>query len=183
MKKITSGFTIVELLIVIVVIAVLAAISIVAYNGIQNRAENSKTVQAVSAWAKAMQLYKVDKGVYPANNSCLGGTNTYTNDFNGVCWGTDTSAGAVWRVQTAFLTEMASYLGSPPEPSRINTHSATDQYRGALYYRYGVGAERVYVQLIGAKSQADCPNISGLDSSFGGVARSNGYTCYYSLPQ
>ena len=36
-----SGFTIVELLIVIVVIAVLAAISIVAYNGIQNRAYNS----------------------------------------------------------------------------------------------------------------------------------------------
>jgi prepilin-type N-terminal cleavage/methylation domain-containing protein len=33
-----SGFTIVELLIVIVVIAILAALSVVAYNGIQNRA-------------------------------------------------------------------------------------------------------------------------------------------------
>ena len=33
-----SGFTIVELLIVVVVIAILAAISIVAYAGIQNRA-------------------------------------------------------------------------------------------------------------------------------------------------
>ena len=38
MKKTKSGFTIVELLIVIVVIGILAAITIVAYNGIQSRA-------------------------------------------------------------------------------------------------------------------------------------------------
>ena len=41
MRTSRSGFTIVELLIVIVVIAILAAISIVAYNGIQQRARNA----------------------------------------------------------------------------------------------------------------------------------------------
>lgn len=40
-KKHTRGFTIVELLIVIVVIAILASISVVAYNGIRSRAESS----------------------------------------------------------------------------------------------------------------------------------------------
>lgn len=41
MKRNMSGFTIVELLIVIVVVAILAAISIVAYNGIQVRSKYS----------------------------------------------------------------------------------------------------------------------------------------------
>jgi prepilin-type N-terminal cleavage/methylation domain-containing protein len=44
------GFTIVELLIVIVVIAILAAISIVAYTGIQNRA-NDAALQSDAKWS------------------------------------------------------------------------------------------------------------------------------------
>lgn len=45
MRKKQTGFTIVELLIVIVVIGILAAITIVAYNGIQNKA-NDVAVQS-----------------------------------------------------------------------------------------------------------------------------------------
>lgn len=68
-----KGFTLVELLIVIVVIAILAAISVVAYNGIQNRAEVSKTANAISAYKKGLMMYKADKGVYPIVGAmCLG---------------------------------------------------------------------------------------------------------------
>ena len=59
------GFTIVELLIVIVVIAILAAISIVAYNGIQQRAREVQLSSDVNAIKKSMELYKADKGEYP----------------------------------------------------------------------------------------------------------------------
>ena len=65
MKKTTSGFTIVELLIVIVVIAILAAISVVAYTGVQARAKDSARIAKVNDIAKALELYKIDEGQYP----------------------------------------------------------------------------------------------------------------------
>lgn len=65
MRKNISGFTIVELLIVIVVIAILAAISVVAYNGIQVRASDASKVQKINDIAKALEMYKADNGQYP----------------------------------------------------------------------------------------------------------------------
>ena len=50
------GFTIVELLIVIVVIGILAAITIVAYNGVQTRARDAKRASDLSAVAKPLKL-------------------------------------------------------------------------------------------------------------------------------
>lgn len=69
----TAGFTIVELLIVIVVIAVLAAISIVAYTGIQQRAENTKTTNAVSQVIRSIQAYYAANAAYPrdAGSYCI----------------------------------------------------------------------------------------------------------------
>ena len=75
MKKSTNGFTIVELLIVIVVIAILATISIVAYNGISTRARNNIRIQELKQWQKSFELYKAQNGNYPtmANGGyCLG---------------------------------------------------------------------------------------------------------------
>lgn len=59
------GFTIVELLIVIVVIGILAAITIVAFNGIQQRARDAQRQSTINQFKKSLGLYKVDKGVYP----------------------------------------------------------------------------------------------------------------------
>lgn len=66
MKK---GFTIVELLIVVVVIAILAAITIVAYNGISNRSRVSALQSELSQAVKAVEAKKVSGGIdtYPAS--------------------------------------------------------------------------------------------------------------------
>ena len=64
MKK-DHGFTIVELLIVIVIIAILAAIVIIAYNGITNRAKTSKALSAAQAVQQKAEAYNAEKGYYP----------------------------------------------------------------------------------------------------------------------
>jgi general secretion pathway protein G len=64
-QKRQPGFTIVELLIVIVVIGILAAITIVAFNGVQARGRDSARIQKVKDIAKAIELYKTDNGFYP----------------------------------------------------------------------------------------------------------------------
>tara|TARA_Y100000114_G_scaffold154697_1_gene177249 strand:+ start:648 stop:1286 length:639 start_codon:yes stop_codon:yes gene_type:complete len=64
-----TGFTIVELLIVIVVIAILAAITIVAYTGIQARAQDSAMQTALRNITTKLEAYKALNGVYPATQS------------------------------------------------------------------------------------------------------------------
>lgn len=62
------GFTIVELLIVIVVIAILAAISIVAFTGIRDRAIASTVKNDLANFAKKIEIAKIDADdLYPAN--------------------------------------------------------------------------------------------------------------------
>lgn len=63
-----KGFTIVELLIVVVVIAILAAITIVAYNGIQNRSKNSAVDSTLRQAASKIESFAViNAGAYPAS--------------------------------------------------------------------------------------------------------------------
>src|SRR5680860_1298496 len=103
-----SGFTIVELLIVIIVIAILATLVITAYNGVQTKAKNTKTIAAVEAWAKAISLYHADTGNWPATNSCIGDATTY--DDGGSCWNNS------FTVQASFVTAIQPYLGNGPVP-------------------------------------------------------------------
>ncbi|MET0979967.1 MAG: type II secretion system protein [Candidatus Saccharimonadales bacterium] len=56
-----SGFTIVELLIVIVVIGILAAITIVAYNGIQTRARATALVSGIKSADKAFRILAAEQ--------------------------------------------------------------------------------------------------------------------------
>ena len=83
MRKTTSGFTIVELLIVIVVIGILAAITIVAYNGIQGSARFAAYKSDVQAMNKAILLYHAENGFYPgtATGSCATNSTTGTGNF------------------------------------------------------------------------------------------------------
>ncbi|MNY26595.1 Type II secretion system protein G precursor [compost metagenome] len=71
------GFTIVELLIVIVIIGILAAISAVTYAGAQDRAKYSSMQSDLQAINKALVLYKVDNGNYPSTIGQTGCTSNW----------------------------------------------------------------------------------------------------------
>ena len=68
-KQGQSGFTIVELLIVIVVIAILAAITIVAYNGITTRARTTKALSNATNVKTVAETFNADAGRYPATQA------------------------------------------------------------------------------------------------------------------
>lgn len=72
----TKGFTIVELLIVIVVIGILAAITIVAFNGVQERARYTTMQSDITNIEKAVLAYQAVHGSYPYPT---GHTGNYTD--------------------------------------------------------------------------------------------------------
>lgn len=65
-KLLRNGFTIVELLIVIVIIGIIASIVIATYNGVTRRANQTATTSALNDFAKQAQIYAMDsEGTYP----------------------------------------------------------------------------------------------------------------------
>lgn len=73
MSRKAYGFTIVELLIVVVVIAILAAISIMTYTGIQQRARDAQAISDLAALEKAITMARINQDralVYITDSGC-----------------------------------------------------------------------------------------------------------------
>lgn len=95
-----KGFTIVELLIVIVVIGILAAIVVVAFNGIQEQANNASRESDVEQYYKAILAARIRDGrvlrSITGSSYSLGTCNSAANNASGtepkdlpkshVCW-------------------------------------------------------------------------------------------------
>lgn len=164
-----SGFTIVELLIVIVVIGILAAITVVAYSGVQQRANSSKTVTALGAWIKALSLYKVDNGRWPGTATCLGEGYLYGvsgSDASGIAQCRQDSVGGGVVENASFKVIMAPYIkGVMPTPAFVTARSSDSIWRRGLSYTYGGGdGTQVYV-LATFAGTGGCPVVSGFTGS------------------
>jgi prepilin-type N-terminal cleavage/methylation domain-containing protein len=86
LKKRNQGFTIVELLIVIVVIGILALLVITTYSGIQAKARNSKRQSDMKSLQTQMEAFFSQNGYYPSltdmNSSSWLSTNMKSLDQN-----------------------------------------------------------------------------------------------------
>jgi len=78
-KRRQSGFTIVELLIVIVVIGILAALVITTYAGIQAKARNAKRQTDMNAVQTQLEAYFAQNGNYPTYANLSSSTWDTTN--------------------------------------------------------------------------------------------------------
>lgn len=79
-KQKQPGFTLVELIIVIVIIGILASITMVAFNGVQQRARDAQRQSDFAAISKALVMYYADNGNYVASG---GGSGNGDGWFNG----------------------------------------------------------------------------------------------------
>jgi prepilin-type N-terminal cleavage/methylation domain-containing protein len=135
------GFTIVELLIVIVVIGILAAIVIVAYNGVQNRAKTTSAQAAASTSAKKAEAYNADgpTGAYPLIGTDLtNATGDKTYSLSGVTFGTPAAGSAP---STILLRKCGS--GTPANQAAITSANITgNQF---FYYDYTNGNANSFV--------------------------------------
>ena len=67
MRRSNTGFTLVELAIVIAVIAILATLTIVIYSGIRHRADDSRVLLTTAQSTDVLEVYYVKQRDYPPN--------------------------------------------------------------------------------------------------------------------
>ena len=174
-----KGFTIVELLIVIVVIAILAAITVVAYNGIQARAENTKTFNSVSSYAKAVSLYSSENGLYPTpatNYPCLGDV-AFCGNITDTASGCDGSGRA--NDASPLKTTLAPYATNLPNPSTQSMNCSGKNFSGA-WYSYTPGGKNAIIKAY-MRGSITCQSIGGLNT--GSTFQANDTTaCSYIFP-
>jgi len=133
-KNNSKGFTIVELLIVIVVIGILAAIVIVAFNGVQSRANKTAAEQTASQVAKKAEAFNAVKSTYPASTADFA-TETESK-LEGITLGTPSSGNGKTTAQYQICTSPAGF--------RVNywdyTASGTNKITPAANAIHGGGA-------------------------------------------
>lgn len=173
------GFTIVELLIVIIVIAILAAIVIVAYNGIQQKANNTQTIESVASYARVLHSYAVQNGTYPINTGypCLGPNGTKCANVTGTA-GTCYGAGSAGYV-ASFDAAVHTIVSSLPGPSTQKISCGVDSYAGAYYHSAADGMTASIVYFLAGSP--DCGSPGGV-TVIGSTVQGSGTQCRSNLP-
>ena len=172
------GFTIVELLIVIVVIGILAAITMVAFSTITTRANNTQTTAGFKEFIKAFYAYGTENGDYPNAAGCLGegypSNRCLSQDNTGACFGL---GGAT---NTALNAALRPYMGGKlPTVSMQQASCGGTSYIGA-YAAYNSTSKIMNAYMI-LRGDQTCPAMSPNVTSYSKLFTDDATRCHYVL--
>ena len=106
MKQLQKGFTLIELMIVVAIIGILAAVAIPAYQDYIARAQVSEAVSLMGSAKTPLAEYFADKGQWPTMLSDVLGNSTgkYTDSITGVNSGVVNGTSSSYTVQATMRT-------------------------------------------------------------------------------
>jgi len=81
MKRVQQGFTLIELMIVVAIIGILAAVAIPAYQDYTIRAKVSEAVGLAAAAKTSVSEYRLSQNAYPSTNSEAGMATSISSQY------------------------------------------------------------------------------------------------------
>lgn len=81
MKRMQQGFTLIELMIVVAIIGILAAIAIPAYQDYTVRAKVTEGINVAAATKASVSEYRVSRGNFPTTNALAGVATTISSTY------------------------------------------------------------------------------------------------------